>query len=169
MKKTLDLRKVFGVILSFEPGQNPSGPFEMEMQLVPGGKSALHGHPDQQESFDVREGEFEIYLNGAWNMVKAGQQVLIPQASKHAFRNSGAKNVMVLNKHIPGMRTQEYFEVMQRLIDEGKITGTTGFRNSIYLSLHTVKYADILKLYQPPGPLIKITAFIGSVLGYKIE
>ena len=49
MKKTLDLRKVFGVILSFEPGQNPSEPFEMEMQLVPEGKSALHAHPRQQE------------------------------------------------------------------------------------------------------------------------
>jgi len=168
MNKTLDLRKVFGVILSFESEQNSSEPFEIEMQLVPGGKSALHGHPHQQESYDIKEGELEIYLNGKWNTVKAGQQILIPQASKHAFRNSGTKNVIALNKHIPGLRTEEYFETMQRLINGGKITGTTGFRNSIYLSLHAVKYADVLRLYQPPSLLIKAAAIVGRVLGYKI-
>ncbi len=168
MKKTLDLRKVFNVILSFESGQNPSEPFEMEMQLVPEGRSALHAHPRQQESYDIKEGELEVYLNGRWITVKAGQQVLIPQASKHAFRNSGTKNAIALNKHIPGLRTEEYFETMQRLINERKITGMTGFRNSIYLSLHTVKYADVLKLYQPPNALIKAAAIIGRVLGYKI-
>ena len=168
MKKTLDLRKVFGVILSFESGQNPSEPFEMEMQLVPGGRSALHAHPRQQESYAVKEGELEIYLNDRWSTVKADQQVLIPQLTKHAFRNSGTKNVIALNKHIPGLRTEEYFETMQRLINEGKITGTTGFRNSIYLSLHTMKYTDVLKLYQPPNVLIKAATIIGRMFGYKI-
>jgi len=168
MKKTLDLTKVFGVILSFESGQNPSEPFEMEMQLVPGGKSALHAHPRQQESYVVKEGELEIYLNDRWSTVKPAQQVLIAQATKHAFRNAGTKDVIALNKHVPGLRTEDYFETMQRLIDEGKITGTTGFRNSIYLSLHTIKYADVLKLYQPPNVLIKAAAFIGRVFGYKI-
>ena len=73
-----------------------------------------------------------------------------------------------MNKHIPGLRTEEYFETMQRLINDGKITGTTGFRNSIYLSLHTVKYAEVLKLYQPPNVLLKAAAIIGRVFGYKI-
>ena len=85
------MRKVFGVILSFESGQNPSEPFEMKMQLVPGGKSALHSHPRRQESYDIKEGELEIYLNDRWNTVKACQRVLIPQATKHAFRNTGTK------------------------------------------------------------------------------
>ena len=168
MKKVLDLRKVFGVTLSFESEQNPSEPFEREMQLEPNGKSSVHAHPHQQEFYDVKEGELDIYLDDRWSTVKAEQQVLIPQATKHAFRNSGTKNVIALNKHVPGLRTKEYFETMQRLINEGKITGTTGFRNSIYLSLHTVKYADVLKLYQPPNVLIKAAAMIGKVLGYKI-
>jgi quercetin dioxygenase-like cupin family protein len=168
MKKVLDLRKVFGVTLSFESEQNPSEPFEMEMQLEPNGKSGIHAHPHQQEFYDVKEGELEVYLNGTWNTVKAGQQVLIPQTSKHAFRNSGTKNVITRNKHIPGLRTKEYFETMQILINNGKITGTTGFRNSIYLSLHTVKYAEVLKLYQPPNVLLKAAAIIGRVFGYKI-
>ena len=81
MKKVLDLRKVFGVTLSFESDQNPSERFEMEMQLERNGKSSIHSHPHQQEFYDVKEGELELYLNGTWNTVKAGQQVLIPQAS----------------------------------------------------------------------------------------
>ena len=168
MKKVLDLRKVFGVTLSFESDQNPSERFEMEMQLERNGKSSIHSHPHQQEFYDVKEGELDIYLDDRWSTVKAEQQVLIPQSTKHAFRNSGTKNVIALNRHVPGLRTKEYFETMQRLINEGKITGTTGFRNSIYLSLHTVKYADVLKLYQPPNVLIKAAAMIGKVFGYKI-
>ena len=168
MNKTLDLRKVFGVILSFESEQNTSEPFEVEMQVVPGGRSSLHGHPRQQELYEVKEGELEIYLDGRWNTIKAGQQVLIPQESKHAFRNSGTKSVIAFNKHVPGLRIKEYFETMQRLINERKITGTTGLRNSIYLSLHTLKYADVLKLYQPPNVLIKVAAMIGRIFGYKI-
>jgi|SRR5678810_595756 quercetin dioxygenase-like cupin family protein len=168
MKKTLDLRKVFGVMISFEPGQNPSEPFEVEMQLEPKGKSALHSHPRQQEIYEVKEGELELYLNDRWNTVKAGEQVLIPQASKHAFRNTRTQKVVALNKHIPGLRTEEYFETLQRLISEGKITGITGFRNSIYLSLHSVKYTDVLRVYQPPNALIKVGAIIGEIFGYKI-
>ena len=121
-----------------------------------------------KKSYDVKEGELEIYLNDRWSTVKAGQQVLIPQASKHAFRNYRNQKVIALNKHVPGLRTEEYFETLQRLIDEGKITGMTGFRNSIYLSLHSMKYADVLKLYQPPNVLIKAGAIIGRVFGYKI-
>jgi len=168
MRKVLDLRKVFGVILSFESKQNPSEPFEMEMQLEPKGKSSLHTHPHQQEIYDVKEGELEVYLNDRWNTIKAGQQVLIPQANKHAFRNTGTQKAVTLNKHIPGLRTQEYFETLQRLIDERKVTGITGFRNGIYLSLHTVKYADVVKLYQPPDALIKAAAIVGKIFGYKI-
>ena len=168
MKKTLDLRKVFGVIMSFELGQNPFEPFEAEMQLEPKGKSALHSHHRQQETYDVKEGELEIYLNDRWITVKAGQQVLIPQASKHAFRNTKTQKVVARNKHIPGLRAEEYFETLQRLINEGKITGITGFRNSIYLSLHSVKYAEVLRVYQPPNALIKVGAIIGEIFGYKI-
>ena len=168
MNKTLDLRKVFGVMMSFESGQNPSEPFEVEMHLEPKGKSALHMHPRQQEIYDVKEGELELYLNGRWNTIKAGQQVSIPQATKHAFRNTGTEKVVALNKHIPGLRTEEYFETLQRLIHEGKVTGSTGFRNSIYLSLHSAKYADVLRVYQPPNALIKLTAVIGKIFGYKL-
>lgn len=167
MNRILDLRKVFGVTLSFESVQNPSEPFEAEMQLEPKGKSALHSHPHQQEIYDVQEGELEVYLNGSWNTVKVGERVVIPQASKHAFRNTGTQKAIAINKHIPGLQTQEYFQTLQKLINDGKVTGTTGFRNSIYLSLHTVKYADAVKLYQPPNALIKIAALVGKIFGYK--
>jgi quercetin dioxygenase-like cupin family protein len=168
VKRTLDLRKVFGVTATFESGQSRSGPFEMEVMLEPGGKSSLHIHPHQQELYDVKEGEFEIYLNGKWNRVTAGQQILIPRAVKHGFRNAGTQTVAMLNTHFPALRTEEYFETLQTLINEDKLTGITGFKNSIYLALHTVKFADVVKVYQPPNAWIKAGAFFGKILGYKI-
>ena len=168
MKKILDLRKVFGVTLSFDSDYNPSEAFKTEMELEPKGKSALHTHPHQQEIYDVTEGELEVYLNNKWQVVKPGQQVVIPEGCKHAFRNTGIQKMVAINQHVPGLRTREYFETLQKLIDEGKVTGMTGFRNGIYLSLHTAQYADVVKLYQPPNALIKFGALIGKVLGYKI-
>ena len=75
---------------------------------------------------------------------------------------------MAFNKHTPGLRIQEYFETLQNLIKEGKVTGMSGLRNGIYLSLHSAKYSDVVLLQQPPNALIKTTAFIGKILGYKI-
>ena len=168
MKQTTDLRKVFGVILSYESEQNPSGPFEMEMLVEPGAMSAIHIHPQQEETYEVLEGELEINLNGSCRKAKAGDQVFIPPASKHAFKNSATQKARAINRHIPGLRTREYFETLETLIKDGKVTGTSGFRNSIYLSLHTLKYADVLKLLQPPEALLKAAAIMGKLLQYKI-
>jgi len=168
MTTTLDLRKVFGVMMTYNTNQEPSEPFEMEAEFDPGAKSGIHIHPAQGEYYYLKEGELEVYLSGKWNKLVAGGEVNIPKGTKHAFRNIGTKKAIATNKHIPGLRTQEYFETMQRLINEGKVTGMTGLRNGIYLSLHSVKFSDVVILRQPPDALIKVSAFLGHIFGYKI-
>lgn len=169
MTTTLDLRKVFGVMMTYNANQAPSEPFEMNAEFEPGAKSGLHIHPGQDEYYRLKEGELEVYLSSKWNKLVVGGEVHIPQGTQHAFRNISAKKAIATNKHIPGLRTQEYFEAIQRLINDGKVTGMTGLRNGIYLSLHSVEFADVVVLRQPPDALIKVAAFIGRMSGYKIQ
>jgi len=164
----LDLKKVLGVTLYYDASQTPTQPFEMEMEVEPGGKSGMHVHPQQDEFFHVSEGELQVYLNGKWESLGSGGEVLIPTAAQHGFRNTGIQKVVAHNKHIPGLRIREYFETMHKLIKEGKVTGMAGFKNSIYLSLLVLKYPDIIKLSKPPDAFIKAAAFMGKILGFKI-
>lgn len=164
----LDLRMVFGIALIYDANQAPNQPFEAEVKLNPGGKSAIHIHPEQEEFYKVREGELEILLNGKWKKLVQGEELLINKGAVHAFRNEGTQKVVVINKHIPGLRTREYFETMQKLILQRKITGTTGFKNSIYLSLHAMKFRDVVVLVRTRKVLVQVAAFAGKILGYKI-
>jgi hypothetical protein len=168
MLTILDLKKVLGVTLYYDASQTPAQPFEMEMEVEPGGNPGLHVHPQQDEFYHVKEGELEVYLNGKWDTLGPGEEVLIPRGAQHSFRNTGIQKAVAHNKHIPGLRIQEYFEKMNKLINEGKVTGMNGFKNSIYLSLLVLKYPDIIKLSKPPGALIKAAAFTGKILGFKI-
>ena len=121
MTSTLDLRKVFGVIMTYNTNQPPFKPFEMEAEFEPGAKSGLHIHPEQDEYYYIAQGEMEVYVNGSWNKLGVGEEVHIPKGAQHAFRNLGKQKAIATNKHIPGLRTQEYFEAMGRLINEGRL------------------------------------------------
>ena len=168
MQTIIDLKIVLGVTLHYDTNQTPAHPFEMEVEIEPGANSGLHVHPKQDEFYHIREGELELYFNGKWHNLEPGREMLIPKGAQHGFRNTGTKRAIAYNKHIPGLRLQGYYETMNQMINEGKVSGMTGFKNSIYLSLLVLQYPDIIKLSEPPAPLIKAAAFIGKILGYKI-
>jgi quercetin dioxygenase-like cupin family protein len=169
-KRTLDLRKVFGMIVNYDDGQllvSPNKPFNVMTELYPGGESAIHVHPHQDEIYQVIEGEIELYLNGSWRTLKAGEQITIPKGTVHGFRNSGKQKVVAFNSHEPGLRFGEMLETIQQYINDGKITSTKGFKNLAYMSSIMVEYKEVMVTIKPPSAVIKIMARIGKVFGYK--
>ena len=170
--KTLDLRKVFGMIITYNVNQQPDSPhrpFEVVTELYPGGKSAIHVHPNQEEIYEIKEGEMEVYLHNHWKLLKAGERVTIPKGTVHAFRNAGKKKVVALNVHNPGLRFGQMLEETQQLIKEGKLTGTSGFKNIIYMCMQMLKYNDVMVPVKPPLSLVKVMAKMGKRLGYRID
>jgi mannose-6-phosphate isomerase-like protein (cupin superfamily) len=156
-KKTLDLRKVFGMVVSYDDTQelnSPLRPFEVVTELYPGGESAVHVHPHQDETYEVREGEMQLFLNGSWKTLKAGERAAIPKGSVHAFRNKGMQKVVAVNTHSPGLRFGEMLETIQTYINEGKISGTTGFRNLAHMSSIMVKYNEVMTTVKPPATVV---------------
>jgi mannose-6-phosphate isomerase-like protein (cupin superfamily) len=169
-ERTLDLRKVFGMMVTYDDNQrlvSPQRSFDVVTELYPGGESTIHVHPEQEEIYEVREGEIQVYLDKAWRTVKAGERVTIPKRTIHAFRNIGKQKAVAFNSHNPGLRFGEMLEVIQKYINEGKITSTKGFKNLAYMSSVMVEYSDVMKTIKPPSVVIKMMAKLGRTFGYK--
>lgn len=58
-------------------------------------------------------------------------------------------------------------EVIQKYINDGKITSTKGFRNLAYMSSIIVEYSDVMITIKPPSAVIKLMSRLGKAFGYK--
>lgn len=56
----------------------------------PGGGPPPHSHRNEDETFFVLEGEYEILHQGAWTKFAPGQAVHAMRGSVHTFRNVGS-------------------------------------------------------------------------------
>jgi glyoxylate utilization-related uncharacterized protein len=170
MNRTLDLRKVFGMIVTYDDAQelvSPTGPFDVITELQPGGKSAIHIHPSQDEIYEVKQGEMEVFIAGKWSLLRAGEKVTIPKGTVHGFRNAGTQSAIAFNRHDPGLRFGEMLVTIQQYINDNKIKSTSGFRNLAHMSSITVQYSDVMVPVKPPSGLVRFMAKAGKLFGYK--
>jgi quercetin dioxygenase-like cupin family protein len=69
----------------------------MKAILDPGCSIGLHTHEDSFETVYVLEGELVAYLNGAKEIVKAGQIHYCPKGSSHTMKNEGKIPAVSIN------------------------------------------------------------------------
>ena len=74
----------------------------LELEVVPGGGTALHLHKLHSDSFYVLEGELELRVGDETVHATAGAYALAPPGVPHAFRNTGSVTARALNLHAPG-------------------------------------------------------------------
>jgi mannose-6-phosphate isomerase-like protein (cupin superfamily) len=141
----------------------------VEEELLPGALTAKHVHPNQDDSYQVLAGTLNVFLNGRWASVQQGESIRIPKGTVHAIRNSTSMPVRVLNTYDPGLRFQESQELMELLIRGGKLTGMSGLKNGIYLSLHSMKFRNEFVAVSPPDWLLRMIAKLGRILGFKLS
>jgi quercetin dioxygenase-like cupin family protein len=168
-KKLLNLRSLFGLEATVTtPAAATDGAYvELDVVLEPGGHTTNHYHPAQEETFQVLHGTLEVFRDGDWHKVPAGESSTVPRGATHAFRNASETPVRFLNVHRPALAFQEYLETLDRLIRAGKITGPRNLRSGIYHSMITVQLRPAVSV-KPPQTLIRGLAFIGRLLGYKL-
>ncbi len=69
--------------------------FMRVFQIAPGGHTPRHSHDWEHEMF-IHSGEGELYINGQWAPLKAGNVVLVPGNEEHQIKNvSGESFTMV--------------------------------------------------------------------------
>lgn len=169
-EKVLDLRAVFGVLARVTtPASATGGEYvEMEITAEPGAATAIHRHPDIEETYEVRAGVLEVLFEDEWRPVREGASFSVPRGQVHAFRNSTDDPVRFLNRHAPAGGFEAHLETVDRLVREGKVRGVKDPRSLIYLALSARRHRPD-RLVRPPQKVMDVLAWIGDRLGYRLE
>jgi quercetin dioxygenase-like cupin family protein len=69
-------------------------------EIAPGGHTPKHAHAWEHEMF-IHAGKGEVYGNGGWQPMAAGNAVFIPANEEHQLRNTG-EDLLVVVCLIPG-------------------------------------------------------------------
>lgn len=169
-EKVLDLHSIFGLEATVtSPSAAADGAYvEMDVAAEPGSGTLIHYHPEQEETYRVLEGTLEVFCDGQWHAVPAGESLKVPQGAVHGFRNASETPVRFLNVHRPALAFQEHLETLDRLIRAGKIRGTKDPRSLIYMSMSAVEHRPDVAV-KPPQWVVRGLAFIGRRLGYTLN
>ncbi len=68
----------------------------------PGDGPPPHSHANEDETFTVLEGEFELLVEGQWVKLPVGEVAFAPRGGVHTFRNSGTTTGRILTFVSPG-------------------------------------------------------------------
>jgi quercetin dioxygenase-like cupin family protein len=140
-----------------------------DFSVSPGGKlPVVHLHPEQDETFEIRKGEFAILLGGKTQTLKPGDKLTIPRGAPHQWWNPTAETAEMKVTFEPALNTETFLEQFFGLGNDGKTKpdGTPSF-----LQIMTMVNKYQLYVAGPPVFVQKIMGFIvGSVarmLGYR--
>lgn len=169
-KMVLNLRSVFGLEATVTtPAAATDGAyFEIDAVLEPAGHTDNHYHPEQEETFEVLDGTLEVFRDGDWHKLSAGESLTVPRGATHWFRNTSEIPVRFLNTHRPALTFQDFLETVDRLIRAGKVKRPRDLRSGIYLALASLEHGTAVQV-KPPQMLLRGLAFIGRRLGYRLE
>jgi glyoxylate utilization-related uncharacterized protein len=135
------------------------------------GGPPVHVHPTAEESYEVIEGALEVFVDGTWRTLGAGEVATVPAGTPHTLRNPTAEPVRLLNIHRPAMQFESFFREMNALIREGKIKRLPPGepRSAIYVAMLFGKYPDEMRVTKPPNGVFKALAMLGKALRFKLE
>ncbi len=64
-------------------------------EIAPEGHTPRHSHAWEHEMF-IHAGEGEIFGNGRWSPMRAGQAVFVPGHEEHQMKNTGRQPLVVV-------------------------------------------------------------------------
>lgn len=169
-QRVLDLRRVFGLTARITAATEATrGEYvEMDVTALPGARTTIHYHPDQSETYRVLEGTLEVFREGQWDAIRAGESLAVPAGRVHGFRNATTSPVRFLNEHRPALAFEDHLQTLDRLARAGKIRSTTDLRSVIYMCMSAVRHRPDVTV-RPPSWVVQTMAFLGRRLGYTLE
>ncbi len=166
----LDLRAVFGIAarITTSAASTDGAYVEMDCTAEPGSATIIHYHPEQSETYEITDGVLEIFRDGKWHSLHAGETLTVPPGTVHGFRNRSQSPVRFLNRHEPARGFQAHLETLARLIRTGKIRGMKDPRSLVYMSMSAVTHRPDVAV-RPPQRVVNMLAFVGRRLGYTLD
>jgi quercetin dioxygenase-like cupin family protein len=140
---------------------------EFDFFLPVGQESAqAHVHPRQDERFDVVSGRVRGEVGGEERTAGPGESAEMPAGTPHLWWNDGDKEAHLLVQVRPALRTEEFYETMERLS-----VGEEGIPSKLHAAVVMREYKDEFRIAMFSGPvkgaLIILMAAIGRLRGYK--
>lgn len=134
---------------------------EQRVEYFPGSPfPPAHLHPDQDENFEVEQGEMLFVIAGEQRVVGAGETIDIPRGTPHRARNaSGAESAVVRWETRPALRTTEFFTTAARLGDDA------GLLDSALLA-H--EFRDVFRVTGPLGLVVPVVARLAVLSGRSL-
>jgi len=96
----------FNIVLSGQDTAGAACAIETSRHLR--GGPPLHVHPDQDEWFFVREGEFDMVVGDARHHLSAGDSLLAPRGVPHAFAST-TETARMLVTFFPAGQMEDFF------------------------------------------------------------
>lgn len=128
----------------------------------------IHQHPEQEEFFRVVSGQLQVYRKNEWVTLNPGEEFRIPKATAHTYRSRHNEDAIFEYRLTPKRDFSGMMKTFERLINEGKLKGTSDLKSIIYLALTFQKYGNEVKSVNPPAFVISTMAFIGKMLGFRV-
>lgn len=93
----------------------------------------MHWHPNQDEEFEVVEGELTVRLgHGSPQILAAGETLTIPSRTPHCMWNGGPTTTRAVWRITPPLRTEQLFRFMEQ--------GTGGLRGPRMLLTYRAEF-----------------------------
>jgi quercetin dioxygenase-like cupin family protein len=129
-----------------------------------------HLHPDSEESFEVIEGSFDVFKDGQWTTLCAGETAAVPPGVPHTFRNGADETAKVLIRIRPAGRSEAFFRHMHKLIGEGKVKRLPPKepRSAIYAVMLFDEYSDFTRPTGPMNRVFRALALVGKALRFEL-
>jgi quercetin dioxygenase-like cupin family protein len=148
---------VFRTRYRFNRTTDPDGTTvqHVEMWVDPRGGVTAHVHPTMEERFTVIGGTCEFLGGRRWRAASAGETVVVPAGTRHAFRNRSDAVTHVSCEARPPETLQAFLEDVAGLSRAGKLSRfgvpkPSGLLESAVLAGH---YADMVELGFPLPPV----------------
>jgi quercetin dioxygenase-like cupin family protein len=132
-----------GELLAFDLELSPDG-------RVPG----AHVHPIQEERFEVVTGTLRFRRGPRIITAGAGDSVVIPPGTIHAFKNADNAPVHVRVEVRPALRMEELLETTAALAIEGRTTAA-GLPNPLDLALFMREFEAEVRAALAPAPAVR--------------
>lgn len=160
-----------GERIEFRDG--PTESLRFDYRLAPGGFAVGrldHGHPHQEERFDIRSGQLGVRVDGDEWTATPGTRFAVLPGTPHTVWNDGATELHAVVELRPALAIDAFFETLYGLAGDGK-TLAWGLPGPLQLAVLADEFSDEVYFAGLPGPLyrgaIGALAPIGRLAGYR--
>ncbi len=168
----IDFNPTIGMVLDGPPPSDPeTEPWRVIMAIAPGfAGPPVHIHPHQDESFEVLSGVLDIFLDGKWRQLRAGESLTVPRGRPHALRNLHDEETRAVNVHSPALGFPRFMAQLHELVRAGTVRALPPKdpRSVIHLAMLFTEHERTMVSVRPPQRVMRLLASIGRRFGCKL-